>query len=89
MKEIKIVKAKYLMRYKILFLFSDQTEQEVDFRHFLKRSTHPEIRKYLDIDLFKAFKVINGDIDWNNFDMCFPVSDLHEGAVDLKEKKSA
>jgi len=89
MKEIKIVKAKYLTGHRILFFFSDQTEQEVDFSHFLKNSTHPEVRKYLDVNLFKTFKVVNGDIDWNDFDMCFPIHDLYNGAITLAQKKSA
>ena len=82
MKLIKIEKAKYLSGHKISFLFSDKTRQEVDFSNFLNRSTHPEIRKYLDISLFKKFRVINGEIDWNDFDMCFPVYDLYKGKID-------
>ncbi|MCY4512192.1 MAG: DUF2442 domain-containing protein [Bdellovibrionales bacterium] len=89
MKLIKIEKAEYLANYKILFVFSDKAKQEVDFSNFLNNSTHPEIRKYLDIDLFKKFQVVNGDIDWNNFDMCFPLSDLYEGTIDLERKESA
>ena len=89
MKGIKIVNAKYVIKYRILFFFSDQTEQEVDFSNFLKNATHPEIRKYLNASLFKKFKIVDGDIDWNDFDMCFPVSDLYRGIIDVTQKKTA
>ena len=30
----------------------------------------------------KEFKIINGDIDWNDFDMCFPVYDIYTGKIE-------
>jgi hypothetical protein len=88
MKTIKIESAKYVTDYKILFEFSDKSEQEIDFLDFLSSSTHPEIRKYLDLKLFKKFQVVDGDIDWNDFDMCFPVHDLHSGSIQSFDKTS-
>ena len=38
-------------------------------------------KKHLDKNLFKTFKIEYGDIHWNDFEMCFPIWDLHEGKI--------
>jgi hypothetical protein len=38
-------------------------------------------RKYQDKELFKSFSVKYGDVIWNDYEMCFPVWDLHEGRI--------
>ena len=82
MKIIDVVEAKYISGYKILIIFSDKRERLVDFSSFLRKSHHPEIRKYLGLKSFKKFKVIHGNLDWNDYDLCFPVSDLYEGNIE-------
>jgi len=81
MKTIAITQAKYMGKYEIHFTFSDQTEQAIDFGGFLNRSNNPMTRKYLDKKLFKNFKIEFGDIVWNDYELCFPIQDLHEGNV--------
>jgi hypothetical protein len=38
-------------------------------------------RKHLDETLFKKFNIEYGDIVWNDYEMCFPIWDLHEGQI--------
>ncbi len=38
-------------------------------------------RKYLDKEYFKAFSVEYGDLVWNDYELCFPIWDLHEGRL--------
>jgi hypothetical protein len=38
-------------------------------------------RKYLDEKLFKDYNIQFGDIVWNDFEMCFPILELHEGII--------
>jgi hypothetical protein len=38
-------------------------------------------RKLLDLQLFKDFKIQYGDLIWNDFELCFPIWDLHEGKI--------
>lgn len=45
----------------------------------------PTIRKYLSEEQFKDFKIKDGNLDWNDFDMCFPIADLYRNSI-LKEK---
>jgi hypothetical protein len=78
---ISIVKAQYLEEYKIKVQFSDGIERTVDFSEFLNAAKNPMTRKYLDKTLFKAFTISHGDIVWNDYEMCFPIWDLHEGQL--------
>ena len=78
---ISIEKAEYKGGYKINFLFSDGINKTIDFVSFLKDAKNPMTKKYLDKDLFQSFSLQHGDIDWNDYEMCFPLWDLHEGNI--------
>lgn len=79
--ELKIDSAKYLKDYKIWIKFSDGVEKLVDFKPFLSKSLHPSIKKYLDEKIFSNFTLIDGNINWNDYDMIFPISDLYDGKI--------
>lgn len=78
---IEINKAEYLQDYKISFYFSDGTHQIIDFEPFLKSAKNPMTKKYLDKLQFRNFKVEFGDLIWNDYEMCFPIWDLHNGKL--------
>jgi len=78
---VDIIEAEYIPPYTIHLWFSDGAEQTINFEPFLKRSNHPEIRKYLDTELFKSFSIAHGRLDWNDYDLCFPIKDLYEGTI--------
>ncbi|MES2445721.1 MAG: DUF2442 domain-containing protein [Bacteroidota bacterium] len=78
---IAINKAEYLENYKIRFEFSDGKTHTIDFTDFLKSAKNPMTKKYLDEEEFKKFKIEFGDIVWNDYEMCFPIWDLHEGNI--------
>jgi hypothetical protein len=78
---ISIRKATYKGNYKIEILFSDGVNKVVDFESFLKSSKNPMTNKYLDKEKFKLFSLDYGDIIWNDYELCFPIWDLHEGRI--------
>lgn len=78
---ISIVTAQYLGEYKIRFGFSDGTEKEIDFSDFLHNARNPMTRKYLDKQLFQKYAIQYGYIVWNEYEMCFPIWELHEGNI--------
>jgi hypothetical protein len=53
----------------------------VDFKSFLETSSHPSIKKYLDETKFKQFIILDGNLNWNDYDLIFPIADLHQGVV--------
>ncbi|MGF1635511.1 MAG: DUF2442 domain-containing protein [Cyclobacteriaceae bacterium] len=80
-KKLKIESAKYLSDYAIRIKFSDGNESLVDFKPFLLKSIHPSIKKYLDEEMFSNFSLIDGNLNWNDYDLIFPISDLYNGQI--------
>lgn len=78
---IEIISAEYVADYKLRLRFSDGNERLVDFGSFLRDSLNPMIRTYLDLEKFKRFTVEYGDLQWNDYDLCFPIADLYEGWI--------
>ncbi len=80
-KVVNIEEVEYLGNYKLRLFFNDGVEQTIDFGPFLSRSLNPFIRKYLDLNEFNKFELDNGDLEWNDYDLCFPVADLYENNI--------
>ena len=79
---INITSATQTGEYRIRLVFDDNTVQEVDFKPFLTRSYHPDIRGYLDPGRFADFRVGYGELIWGDYDLCFPVIDLYRNTIE-------
>jgi hypothetical protein len=64
-----------------LCFISDGKENLVDFKPFLSKSLHPSIKKYLDENMFSNFSLTDGNLNWNDYDLIFPLSDLYNGQI--------
>ncbi len=80
-KVVQIEAERYVAPYKLSFRFDDGHESTVDLGPFLKNSDHPSIRAYLDLKKFKNFIIENGVLQWNDFDLVFPMAELYEGKI--------
>jgi hypothetical protein len=80
-KHLEITKAKHISRYKIQMTFNDSKIRVVDFEPFLKKAQNPMVTKYRRLKEFKSFHVRSGDLMWGDFDMIFPIEDLHRGKI--------
>ena len=80
--QLKIDSAKYLSDYAIRIKFNDGNEKIVDFKPFLSKSLHPSIRKYLDENKFSNFSLTDGNLNWDDYDLIFPISDLYKGRIE-------
>ncbi|MEZ5173730.1 MAG: DUF2442 domain-containing protein [Bacteroidia bacterium] len=78
---IEVKSAKYIGDFAIRIEFNDGTDKLVDFKPFLERSSHPSIRKYLEVAKFEKFDIIDGNLNWNDYDLIFPVYDLYQGKI--------
>ncbi|WKN41239.1 DUF2442 domain-containing protein [Tunicatimonas pelagia] len=81
---LSIVRANYIGDFAVRIFFSDGHQKLVDFKPFLEQAMHPAIKKYLDEELFKTYQIKGGNLDWNDFDLCFPLKDLYKNSI-LKE----
>lgn len=85
---IRIEKVEHLDNYRLKLVFNDATVQLIDFYNFLSTSLNPLIRKYLNIQEFIKFNLNNGDLEWNDYDLCFLIADLYENNIMPKNRKS-
>ena len=83
---IEIKSAVYIGDYAIRLIFNDGSTRLVDFKSFLESSFHPSIRKYLDEQKFKEFEIIDGNLNWNDYDLIFPIYDLFTGKIQRKDR---
>ena len=75
---LEIESAKYIDDYKLELIFNDGKINVVDFENFLFSSGHPEIQKYQNKSLFKNYNLTYGELEWGDYDLVFPISDLYE-----------
>jgi hypothetical protein len=78
---LNIVKADVDGDCALRLVFSDGTTQRVDFKEFLVNSSHPQIRSFLDPVKFAQFRIEFGELVWGDFELCFPVADLHQNCI--------
>ena len=78
---LEITEAKYVSGYKIRLKFKDGFVRIMDFEPFLRKSNHPDITKYRQMRKFKSFRLDYGDLMWGDYDMIFPITDLHRGEI--------
>lgn len=78
---LEITEAKYVSGYKICLTFNDGTKRIMDFGPFLRKARNPMLTKYRRLKEFKSFHIQDGDLMWGDFEMIFPISDLHCGEI--------
>jgi hypothetical protein len=59
----------------------------MDFEPFLRKALNPDITKYRQLRNFKKFHLHHGDLMWGDYDMIFPMEDLHRGNI-LKSEEA-
>ena len=83
MKGLYIENAVVVGNLSVLLYFSDNTQQTVDIGDYILKHPHPQYNKYLSPKQFAKFKIENGNIVWGkNWDLIFPVEQLHRGYID-------
>jgi hypothetical protein len=80
-KYLEIIEANYISGYKIRLSFNDEKTRVVDFGPFLKQARNPMFAKYRRPKEFKSFHIRDGDLMWGDFEMIFPIADLHRGKI--------
>ncbi len=79
---INITAVQQVGDYALRLSFDDHTAQTIDFKSFLTRSRHPDIRVFLDPARFAAFRIEYGELVWGDYDLSFPVIDLYRNQLD-------
>ena len=78
---LEVTQAEYVSGYKVRVTFNDGTAQEVDFEPFLRKARNPDLTQYRQMRKFKNFRLHYGDLMWGDYEMIFPITDLHAGVI--------
>ena len=74
---LNITRARQVGDYSLVLDFDDGKQQLVNFKPFLVKSRHPDIRAWLDCEKFSTFRIECGELVWGDYDLCFPIIDLY------------
>lgn len=77
-KIIEIVDVHYYSGHKLAIKFNDGKENIIDFGNFIFKNNHPSIDKYRKIEEFRNYKIVDGNLNWNDYDMIFSLEDLYD-----------
>ena len=80
-QHLEITEAEYVSGYMIRLTFNDETARVMDFGPFLSQAKNPMFTKYRRTEEFKSFHIQDGDLMWGDFEMIFPITDLHAGKI--------
>ncbi|MBA4146738.1 MAG: DUF2442 domain-containing protein [Verrucomicrobia bacterium] len=78
---LEITEATYLGDYRISLDFNDGTRRVMDFGPFLGKAKNPEITAFRRLNKFKNFHLHYGNLMWGDYEMIFPIADLHAGKI--------
>ena len=82
MKRLQIINAVIVGNLSVLLYFSDNTQQTIDIGDYIQKHPHPQYNRYIEPKYFKKFSIEYGNIVWGkNWDMVFPIEQLHRGVV--------
>ena len=81
MSESFVKRATHQIGHILKIEFGDGHVAHVDFAPFILSSGHPDYEKYKSIKEFVKFEVIDGNLNWDDYTMIFPVEDLYRNNI--------
>lgn len=81
MLDLSVKSATHKTGHILEIVFSDGHVELVDFSKFIFTSGHPDYDKYKSINEFLKFDIINGNINWDDYQMIFPVEDIYHNRL--------
>ena len=80
-KYLEITEATYVADYKLRLVFNDGKQRVMDFEPFLRQAKNPMLTQDRQLRKFKRFHLDHGDLMWGDYEMIFPITDLHRGEI--------
>lgn len=81
MSELSVKNAKHIKSHILDIEFSDGEHRLVDFAPFIFSVGHPDYERYRSEAGFLTFKIEDGNLNWDDYTMIFPVEDLYSGKL--------
>ncbi len=81
MSELSVSSARHIKSHILELTFNDGHVQVLDFAPFIFSNGHPDYEKYKSESEFLTFHLIDGNLNWDDYTMIFPVEDLYKGKI--------
>lgn len=81
MLELLVKSARHKIDYVLEIEFNDGHIAVVDFAPFIFSSRHPDYEPYKSIENFLNFDIVDGNLNWDDYTMVFPVEDLYQNRI--------
>ncbi|WP_022943867.1 DUF2442 domain-containing protein [Pseudoalteromonas ruthenica] len=81
MSELSVVNTRHLTGHILEIIFNDGHRSVVDFATFIFSVGHPDYEPYKNVDKFLTFEIEDGNLNWDDYTMIFPVEDLYSNRI--------
>jgi hypothetical protein len=81
MSALSVVNAQHITGHILDITFSDGHSSVVDFAPFIFSVGHPDYEPYKKLDNFLAYNLEDGNLNWDDYTMIFPVEDLYHNRL--------
>lgn len=81
MSGLSVKYAKHLKSHILELEFSDGATKIIDFAPFIFSVGHPDYEKYKSESVFLSYDIIDGNLNWDDYTMIFPIEDLYENRL--------
>ncbi len=81
MSELSVKSAVHKKSHILEILFSDGHTECVDFSMFIFSNEHPDYVQYRNEDNFLKYQIVDGNLNWDDYTMIFPVEDLRHNKL--------
>lgn len=81
MSDLAIKSAKHKIGHILEVEFDDGHIANVDFAPFIFSSEHPDYEKYKSVKAFLQFEIVDGNLNWDDYTMIFPVEDIYKNGL--------
>ena len=81
MSELSVKEVKHKIGHILEIEFNDGHIENVDFAPFIFSSNHPDYEKYKSVTEFLKYEIIDGNLNWDDYTMIFPVEDLYRNGI--------
>ena len=81
MSELSVKSVLHAKSHILEITFSDGYVKTLDFAPFIFSNGHPDYEKYKSEKNFLKYHIIDGNLNWDDYTMIFPVEDLYSGNI--------
>lgn len=81
MSNLEVINVEQLDTHTLKITFNDSHISTINFLPYITNNKNEMVRDYIDSKLFNSYELVNGNVNWNDFDLIFAVEDLYKAEI--------